>query len=83
MKCAVKKDLQVEHRELCSTSSNALCGKQSVKEGSRYMYSQNLLKKLLKMVTGASLVAQLVKNLTAMEENPVRSLGREDPPPEK
>ena len=43
------------------------------------MYSQNHLKKLLKIVFGASLVAQLVKNPTAVEENPVRSLGREDP----
>ena len=28
---------------------------------------------------GSSLVAQLVKNLPAMEETPVRSLGQEDP----
>ena len=28
---------------------------------------------------GASLLAQLVKNLPAMQETPVRSLGREDP----
>ena len=28
---------------------------------------------------GSSLVAQLVKNLPAMEETPVRSLGHEDP----
>ena len=28
---------------------------------------------------GASLVAQLVKNLSAMQETPVRSRGREDP----
>ena len=28
---------------------------------------------------GASLVAQLVKNLTTMQETRVRSLGREDP----
>ena len=29
--------------------------------------------------TGASLVAQMVKNLAAMRETQVRSLGREDP----
>ena len=28
---------------------------------------------------GASLMAQLVKNLPAMQETPVRSLGQEDP----
>ena len=29
--------------------------------------------------TGASLIAQLVKNLPAVQETPVRFLGREDP----
>ena len=29
---------------------------------------------------GASLVAQMVKNLPAMQKTQVRSLGREDPP---
>ena len=28
---------------------------------------------------GASLIAQLIKNLPAMQETPVRFLGREDP----
>ena len=32
------------------------------------------------MLGGASLIAQLVKNLPAMQEIPVRFLGREDPP---
>ena len=31
------------------------------------------------MCTGASLVAQLVKNLPAMQETPVQFLGQEDP----
>ena len=31
------------------------------------------------IVTRASLVAQLVKNLPAMQETPVRFLGQEDP----
>jgi len=31
------------------------------------------------MIQGASLVAQMVKNLPAMRETWVRSLGREDP----
>ena len=31
------------------------------------------------MCTGASLVAQLVKNLPAMQETPVRFLDQEDP----
>ena len=31
------------------------------------------------MGSGASLIAQLVKNLPAMQETPVRFLGREDP----
>ena len=31
------------------------------------------------MVTWASLVAQTVKNLPAMQETPVQSLGQEDP----
>ena len=31
------------------------------------------------MIQGASLVAQIVKNLPAMRETWVRSLGREDP----
>ena len=30
-------------------------------------------------VKGASLIAQLVKNLPAMQETPVQSLGREEP----
>ena len=30
-------------------------------------------------VTGSSLVAQMVKNLCAMQETQVRSLGRDDP----
>ena len=33
----------------------------------------------MSLVTGSSLVAQLVKNLPAMEETWVRSLGWEDP----
>ena len=33
-------------------------------------------------VSGASLVAQMVKNLPAMKETQVRSLGWEDPPGE-
>ena len=31
------------------------------------------------MIIWASLVAQLVKNLPAMQENPIRFLGWEDP----
>ena len=31
------------------------------------------------MTYGASLVAQMVKNLSAMQESQVQSLGREDP----
>ena len=31
------------------------------------------------MKVGASLVAQMVKNLPAMQETPVRFLGQEDP----
>ena len=34
---------------------------------------------LLWFHTGASLVAQMVKNLPAMQETQVKSLGREDP----
>ena len=32
---------------------------------------------------GASLVAQMVKNLLGMQQTQVRSLGQEDPPEEK
>ena len=34
----------------------------------------------IRILHGASLVAQTVKNLPAMQETPVRSLGWEDPP---
>ena len=34
---------------------------------------------LLQLLVGASLIAQLVKNPPAMQETPVRFLGREDP----
>ena len=34
---------------------------------------------LLDLVYWASLIAQLVKNLPAVQETPVRYLGREDP----
>ena len=35
------------------------------------------------IIDGTSLVAQIVKNLPAMQETQVRSLGREDPLEEK
>ena len=39
----------------------------------------NLKIKLVKLITWASLVAQTVKNLPAMQETPVQYLGWEDP----
>ena len=39
----------------------------------------NVLKIILSSTCGASLIAQLVKNLPAMQETPVRFLGQEDP----
>ena len=47
-----------------------------------YFSSPSILEKILKNtfgVLGASLVAQMVKNLPAIQETWVRSLGREDP----
>ena len=40
---------------------------------------KSLLLRLPKVSTWASLVAQLVKNLPAMQETHVQSLGQEDP----
>jgi len=42
-------------------------------------FHMNLFFTCLSKFTRASLVAQLVKNLTAMQETWVRSLGQEDP----
>ena len=38
-----------------------------------FLYSEKF------QITGASLIAQLVKNLPAMQDTPIRFLGREDP----
>ena len=52
-------------------------GKESrVKHGKCFAYCEKLLPICL---FGASLVAQLVKNLPAMQETWVRNLGQEDP----
>ena len=40
----------------------------------------SVLSMCLRPVTGTSLVAQTIKNLPAMWETQVQSLGREDPP---
>ena len=39
----------------------------------------SLYKKIFTLKFGASLLAQMVKNLPAVQENQVQSLGREDP----
>ena len=44
----------------------------------KYTYNKNILVIYI-YISRASLVAQMVKNLPAMQETQVRSLGQEDP----
>ena len=61
--------------------NNSIACDPAINNSSTMITMQNLNVDLPKIdnITGASLIAQLVKNLPAMQETPVRLLGREDP----
>ena len=62
-------DIQMANKHVKRCSTNLSLEKWRVKITMRYLY----------IYRGASLIAQLVKNLPAMQETPVQFLGQEDP----